>query len=108
MIALSYWKNIVTRSLTIYTTKIGKFFTKIGNKMVNLEIPKEKFVSLLKSIEDQLELDRAYCDKLGEVLHPHIELYDNSLLFKAILELLEEAFDDVGGWIGYFCWELDF
>lgn len=76
--------------------------------MVNLEINKEKFVSLLKSIEDQLELDRAYCDKLCEVLHPHIELYDNSLLFEAIIELLEEAFNDVGDWIGYFCWCLDF
>lgn len=76
--------------------------------MVNLEITIEKFVSLLKSVEDQLELDMAYRDKLGEVLHPHIELYNNSLLFKAIIELLEEAFDDVGGWIDYFCWELDF
>lgn len=94
--------------MTIFMKRTGKFFTKTENKMVNLEITKEKFVSLLKSVEDQLELDRTYCDKLGEVLHPHIGLYDNSALFTAILELLEEAFDDVGGWIGYFCWELDF
>ena len=73
-----------------------------------ITITKEKFVEIIASIKKQAEFDEKYCDSLAEVLHPHIEMYDNSAILDTLIKLLEQAFEDTDKWIDYFCWELDF
>lgn len=79
-------------------------------KLGQIEITKEGFKVIIDNIEKQNRKDIKYCRALGEVLHPHIEPYDNHLLVDTLLQLLKTAFNDKhkNSWIDYYCWEIDF
>ena len=73
---------------------------------------KKLFIESLKIIEEQSKKDLIYRDKLADILHPHIEPYDNSLLENQLLKILKNEFElNVSGddsMIEYFIYELDF
>jgi len=76
----------------------------------SVEITKEYFVKIIDQLEKQNLYDISYCRKLGEILHPHIEPYDNQLIIGSLIKIIQQAFNDdhIDSWIEYFCWELEF
>ena len=55
-------------------------------------ISKEQFVSLIEALEQQYQKDIEYKNSLSDVLNTDCGLYDNSILSKAIINLLRCSF----------------
>lgn len=72
-------------------------------------INKENFINVLKAIKEQREIDYKATNALDLIFEDVIGgFYRNEILFSAIEKLLENEFKDIGGWIGYFIYDLDF
>lgn len=74
---------------------------------------KAQFVRSIKALKKQIEHDIQFSENLGKVFPNCFTanlLPDNQHLQKALLLLLKEAMNDLGGnsWIEYFCFELNF
>jgi len=71
---------------------------------------RELFSEIMELIKKQIEIDRK-CNDAFSILLPndYVSGYDNNIVFKALMKLLETIYDDSETkWIDYFLWELDF
>lgn len=74
-------------------------------------ITKELFIESIKMIQKQCEIDSECCKAFKTLLpNDYTSGYDNSVLYKQIIKLLQVATkdDEQNSWIDYYIWELDF
>jgi hypothetical protein len=70
---------------------------------------REKFISIIDKLEAQTLIDRQCSVAFSTILpNDYISLYDNDILFSAIIAMLKDALDDDTELIEYFIYDLDF
>lgn len=72
-------------------------------------ITKDNFVTLVGAIKVQREIDHKATDALQSIFTDVIGgFYNNNILYSAIESYLMIEFDDIGEWIIYFIYDLEF
>ena len=73
------------------------------------ELTKGAFLKIMKQIQVQIEHDRKCAAALKTVFpDSDIVVYNTSKIVEGTINLLKYLTDDIGEWITYFVWELDF
>jgi len=95
--------------------KIASFCYQSKAKIANLQLTESTFVKILEAHEKQWNLDRENSKLLENTLNTlftngtnYIIGYNNKAIQDGIIEFLESLFQDTGGWIEYFVYELDY
>ncbi len=71
-------------------------------------ITKDEFIKFLNAIKQQEEHDQKFSENLEKSFIDFQGWYDNSFLFDTIDSFLRNEMQDIGGWIDYFRFDLEF
>ena len=70
---------------------------------------RENFITIIEGIKEQNEFDHKATKALDIIFEDVIGgFYKNHFIINAINKMLKNEFNDIGDWIGYFIYELDY
>ena len=74
-----------------------------------MKIDKEYFTKIINNLQKQAEHDSKCSDAFSVILpNDYVSLYDNSILFDTIINMLKVYFNDKFNWIEYYIYDLDY
>jgi len=73
-----------------------------------MRIEKDEFLRAIRAIKEQLEVDKKNLSAFQTLLSNDYVTGVKNVLYKCVIELLEQLTNDTEGWINYFIYDLEF